>query len=124
MSYCRWSSDGFNCDVYVYESATCFVCHVAGNRIKGKAPKYWWKDITEAEFIKAYAEYSDFMEKVERVPIDHPMAGETIETDEPGEMATQLGKLLTEGLHVPLYAIAALVEEQLELEQQEKKDGV
>ena len=34
MSYCRWSSDDFQCDVYVYESvAGGFVTHVAANRV-------------------------------------------------------------------------------------------
>ena len=34
MSYRRWSSDDFQCDVYVYESvAGGFVTHVAANRV-------------------------------------------------------------------------------------------
>ncbi len=123
MSYCRFSSEGFTCDVYVYESATCYVCHVAGNRIKGKAPKYWWPDITEDEFTKAYAEYSTFMDNVEREPIDHEMAGETYEHNTPGEMATTLDTLRVEGLNIPPYVIMTLEEEQAELDRGEK-DGV
>lgn len=34
MSYCRFSSDNFKSDVYVYESVDdCFYTHVAGNRL-------------------------------------------------------------------------------------------
>ena len=35
MSYCRWSTDNFRCDLYCYESARGFVTHVAGNRLIG-----------------------------------------------------------------------------------------
>ena len=34
MSYCRWSSDGMKCDVYVYQDYHGdYMCHVAGRRI-------------------------------------------------------------------------------------------
>lgn len=37
MSYCRWSSDFFECDVYVYEDvAGGYTCHVAGRRRKAE----------------------------------------------------------------------------------------
>ncbi len=32
MSYCRWSDDDFQCDIYAFEDETCFVVHVATNR--------------------------------------------------------------------------------------------
>lgn len=32
MSYCRWSSDSYRCDLYVYESDDGFHTHVAGCR--------------------------------------------------------------------------------------------
>jgi hypothetical protein len=32
MSYCRWSSDDYQCDVYVYQSDYGYECHVAGRR--------------------------------------------------------------------------------------------
>ena len=32
MSYCRWSSMDFKCDLYVYESSDGIVIHVAGSR--------------------------------------------------------------------------------------------
>jgi len=39
MSYCRWSSDNFNCDIYAYESDDGFVIHVGTGRYKGEIPK-------------------------------------------------------------------------------------
>jgi len=32
MSYCRWSTDNFNCDIYAYESDAGYEIHVANNR--------------------------------------------------------------------------------------------
>lgn len=32
MSYCRWSSDDFGCDLYIYETAEGFTIHVAACR--------------------------------------------------------------------------------------------
>lgn len=40
MSYCRWSSDHFECDVYVYESSQGWVTHIAGRRRKAKLPDH------------------------------------------------------------------------------------
>lgn len=34
MSYCRWSSDWFRCDLYAYESDRGFEIHVGGRRHK------------------------------------------------------------------------------------------
>lgn len=32
MSYCRWSSDDYQCDIYAYEAEDGFVVHVASSR--------------------------------------------------------------------------------------------
>lgn len=40
MSYCRFSSDDFRCDLYIYESAGGgFVTHVAGSKARGYIPR-------------------------------------------------------------------------------------
>ena len=116
MSYCRWSSDGFMCDVYVYESEHAYVCHVAGNRLASKAPRYWWPGITDVEFREAYEAHREHMDTVKRIPIEHPAAGETYEYNEPGEMAETLSTLKRDGFQVPQYAIDALHEEQQDLD--------
>jgi hypothetical protein len=39
MSYCRWSSDFFECDVYVYANVSgMWTTHVAGRRLKHRVP--------------------------------------------------------------------------------------
>jgi hypothetical protein len=41
MSYCRWSSNHFECDVYVYEDVSGgWTTHVAGRRRKNKLPDH------------------------------------------------------------------------------------
>ena len=41
MSYCRWSSDNFTCDLYIYESVyDCWTIHVAQSRHVGPLPEY------------------------------------------------------------------------------------
>lgn len=40
MSYCRWSSDDFSCDLYCYEDASGgWTTHVASNKPVGEIPK-------------------------------------------------------------------------------------
>jgi hypothetical protein len=39
MSYCRWSSEHFECDVYVYANVSgAWTTHVAGRRLKHRVP--------------------------------------------------------------------------------------
>jgi hypothetical protein len=42
MSYCRWSSDNFDCDLYCYESSEGFVTHVAGARWRTWYRLFFW----------------------------------------------------------------------------------
>lgn len=36
MSYCRWSTDDFQCDLYCYQSTDGVETHIAGNRLHWK----------------------------------------------------------------------------------------
>jgi hypothetical protein len=58
VSYCRWSSNHFECDVYVYESASGWMTHVAGRRHKEKLPDHikamFPKDWTEPDAVERY----------------------------------------------------------------------
>lgn len=81
MSYCRFSSDGFNCDVYVYEDcAGGWTTHVAANR-------------------------------GEKGPIDLEYAGSRFNHPTALLCATNLEKLKEMGYLVPQYAIDNLKEE-------------
>jgi hypothetical protein len=58
MSYCRWSSDHFECDVYVYEDCGGgWTTHVAGRRQKNKLPdeiKALYVSMTDHDWAKKY----------------------------------------------------------------------
>ena len=86
MSYCRWSSNNYQCDVYVYESDLGFQTYVAGNRVN-------W-------------------DTHDRVFIDHPEAGQSYTDTTPGQCADRLEKLKSEGFKVPQYAIDELRKEE------------
>lgn len=65
MSYCRWSTNHFECDVYVYEHAYGgWTTHVAGRRRKNKLPDeikalYPSMDVGPDEFGRRMMAYSN-----------------------------------------------------------------
>jgi hypothetical protein len=79
MSYCRWSSDNWKCDLYCY--ADCYggyTTHVAGNRIVGEVPEAPLKLIMDGkmkEFAKAHKKQMAFLDKCKRVKIGLPYDG-------------------------------------------------
>jgi hypothetical protein len=104
MSYCRFSSDNFKSDVYVYAHiAGGFMTHVAANRIVGGIPP----DVA----------YRDFMaEPPEREPIGGPHDGESFATDSIEETIELLRDLQSKGYHVPTHAFERLNNELEEVE--------
>lgn len=110
MSYCRWNSDNFMCDVYVY--ADCYggwTTHVAAKkRIIPPIP-----EPSYSMFTKVTGEWN----AVAIIPlrkIGGPHDGESFNDDTAGKCAERLLYLRTVGYSVPQYAIDALQEEQQE----------
>ena len=117
MAYCRWSSDDFTCDVYVYEDVNGgFTCHIAESRYVGDIPKVGPipRPFTEDEgraWIAARKAQSAWLSDAAHCPIELPHAGDTIRTETAEEMADELVRLKGLGYHVSSYAIDALREE-------------
>ncbi|HCA5794773.1 hypothetical protein N7714_23910 [Pseudomonas aeruginosa] len=118
MSYCRWSSDDFQCDVYVYESvAGGFVTQVAANRVvfKEELPA---QIPFEPEYVKEYLErHHKVMAMVgaaDRVQIGLPHDGDSFDDADQEACADGLEYLKELGYRVPQYAIDALREESVE----------
>lgn len=122
MSYCRWSSEGGACDVYVYDDMKGGItCHVAHYRVVNisEAPPAPTLDLVRdrtEEGVKKYLAMSDARhEWIERhgvrQTIPHAMAGQTVNLSGPTEMALFLERLKSEGINVPQYAIDELREE-------------
>jgi len=114
MSYCRWSSDDFHCDIYCYEHVGGYwVIHVAGNRVLGDIPStkgLLSLDSVEA-FIEAHRAQMAFLETAERAAIGLPYDGESFDCDTASDCADKLEELRAVGYIVPQYAIDALREE-------------
>ena len=117
MSYCRWSSDDHQCDVYVYESDRGYETHVAGRRrvipddVLSSLPIV--EDNTVAAFLARYSALVSWMDSTPAVwhNLTAPSAGEHFLDATPAECADRLEALRAEGLNVPQYAIDALREE-------------
>ena len=121
MSYCRWSSDDFQSDVYVYESDTGFITHVAGLRavpvepmppdvvfpIKGSIP-----DAEREAAIMAWVERQRIVGEIHGraplVPIGLPHDGETFSDPTRRAVIRRLRALRALGYYVPDHAIALL----------------
>lgn len=112
MSYCRWSSDNWKSDVYVYQSAEAFCIHVAGRRLVGDAPEVPSPIGTDFDdWYAAHRAQMAWMEKAERANIELPYAGDSFYEATAAEAVDRLKMLQALGYHVPQYAIESLEEE-------------
>lgn len=111
MAYCRWSSDDYQCDVYVYQSDRGWVTHVAGRRPVFKAPLPPAVEIGAEGWYKRYRIVSEMLGRATMVEIEGDHDGETFTDDTPGECADTLERLRAAGYNVPQYAIDELREE-------------
>lgn len=119
MSYCRWSSDDSQCDVYVYEDVMGgFTTHVAGNRktlSKDQIQEPVSFDANNIEAFMARQEnVRELLEKIERKPIGLEYDGESFNDDDAESCANRLIMLKECGYNVPQYAIDALLEESID----------
>ena len=149
MSYCRFSSDNFRCDVYVHESVYGgWQTHVASRRralpvVPDFPPEWvpmfggrWVRDIRDTIYpSRAHKAASRLvwwlwtqwhkvsMWSVRTWPtrkINLPGAGESFVDDTPGECAQRLRELKSRGFFVPDHAIRLLEIEQREMEEVEE----
>lgn len=113
MSYCRWSSDDFKSDVYVYESNAGFMIHVAPNscELKDAPPTVELTPETVSEYLARYKVISDLLKTAKRTPLPKQWAGETFCLDTAEECAELLQQMKSDGLHVPDGVIEVLMEE-------------
>ncbi|WP_236175371.1 hypothetical protein [Pseudomonas pseudonitroreducens] len=115
MSYCRWSSDDFLCDVYVYESIDGgFATHVAANRVVFKEPlppAVPFEPQYVKEFLERHNKVMAMVDAADRVRINLPHDGQDFNDPDAATCADRLEHLQSLGYNVPQYAIDALREE-------------
>jgi len=132
VSYSRWSTDDFKCDLYVYANVSGkWTIHVAGNRT------IWLVDLPEEvpwpprdedqahRFVHRHLEVLHMMDEkheganYRRESIELPYAGETFNLDSPGEAADTVAMLRDLGYSVPYDVIDELRAEQADMDKGE-----
>lgn len=116
MSWCRWSSMDFACDLYVYDAIEGVVVHVGGARPvfdrTQLPPPVSLLDDAEA-WLERHNLLMRLLETAETVPIDLPHAGDDRTFDTLAEAAdwidelTSLGYVVPEGMTAEMRADAA-----------------
>lgn len=118
MSYCRWSSDCYQSDVYVYESDSGWITHVAGRGRRPLRPVPRPPDTTTANMAMAYWMACDRWVSEESNwewhPVDARFAGLSFTDATAKDCAERLRELKAAGLNVPQYAIDDLEAEVAE----------
>jgi hypothetical protein len=114
MSFCRWSSNDFDCDIYSYWDASQggITTHIAGRRVIGEIPKV--PDLLKSpikDFVKAHRKQMKFLETCEREEIKLPFAGETFNDPDLKFFLKRLLELKEIGYHIPEDVIETVREE-------------
>ena len=117
MSYCRWSSDDFQCDLYCYADASGgWTTHVASNRLVGDAPHVDWlliggDDKNAALFFEQHRAQSDWLDTAEHAPIGLPHGGATFDDPTLEAFRKRLLDLRALGYRFPDRVLAEVDEE-------------
>ena len=116
MSFCRWSSDDFQCDIYAYESVHGGYCvHVASNRpifTQPLPPPV--NELDARAWIERHEKVSQMMRSAEHKEIGLTRDGTNHSLDTAQEAVDLLESLKAEGYNVPEYAIQGLREDAAE----------
>ena len=113
MSYCRWSSDNWRCDLYCYESvAGGFTTHVAARRIVGDIPPEPSFGLPlDPEWGIKHRAVMDFIKAAERREIGGAYDGETFSDPDPTSFLDRLLLLRDAGYRFPDYVLAEIRDE-------------
>ena len=116
MSYCRWSSCNFGCDLYIYADAGGgWTIHVAGNRVRGKVPEIVWPVDKSPDagdrFVASHSFQMEFVMNAPREPLGLPHAGESFYLPTAAACADRVEELMALGYCVPAYVVRDLRKE-------------
>ena len=116
MSYCRWSSDNFMCDLYCYEDVNGgWTTHVARSR-PARRPQPEMPDLISGTIdVPAWLEAHNAMmadlDTIPRVPIGGPHDGQSFNDATLEEFRDRLLMLRAAGYRFPDGVLAAVEEE-------------
>ena len=118
MSFCRFSTDNYRCDLYAYESAHGFELHVAAQRVHWDPPQSPLSlealNLPHEEWLALYARYHDALREAPRSSIIHPDAGGHHLLGSLQQLRDKIEQLISEGLHAPDWLLPELDELILE----------
>lgn len=129
MSYCRWSSDNWKCDLYCYEDVSGgWTTHVADRRRVGFVPDDRWGDfvrgvISAQEYADLHRAQMDILSNLPMEDIDLPHAGETFNDASLEEFKDRLLYLRSIGYHFPDYVLERVNEEITDAATKERNAG-
>src|ERR1700761_29275 len=112
MSYCRWSSDDWMCDLYCYEDCRGgWTTHVAGNR-PIDVPRNNCDMFTDMDgWMKAHQEQMKALDSIGREDIELPYAGETFNDPTLEKFKDRLLMLRELGYKFPDYVLEEVEKE-------------
>jgi hypothetical protein len=113
MSYCRWSSDDFQCDVYVYQHTDGYISiNVASSRPRlSRRPEPLPEEASGEERAGRFQKIIRLVREADEEPIGLSRDGEHFAASTPEEAARILRDLAEEGYNVPDRVIEALLDE-------------
>lgn len=117
MSYCRFSTDDFRCDIYCYESCSGgWDIHVAAvrHRLKNLPPPVPFDPEHLDVWFERHQKVMKRISRAKRYPIGLPHDGKSFNEPTAEAAANRLIELKRIGYNVPQDAIDALLEEARE----------
>ena len=113
MSYCRWSSDDWKCDLYCYHS-TCGDYRTYVAELKHVGVPENPHDITDDEYWQSHQKQMEFLDTAKMEKIGLPYDGMHFSDDDLISFLERVNCLKEAGYHVPFYVL-----EDIELELEE-----
>lgn len=117
MSYCRWSTDNFGCDLYCYADVRGgYTTHVAGNKAIGDVPRVDMVGLLNGsaspeEVAKQHAAQHEFLMNCERRPLGLPHDGQSFNDPDLESFLARLLSLRAAGYRFPDYVLDSVREE-------------
>ncbi len=113
MSYCRWSSLNWMCDVYCYADVSGgWTTHVAGRRrVREPTPEPDIGAVTSREWVEAHRRTMDELDSIPLKDIGLPHDGETFDDPTLEDFRARLVTLRDLGYIVPKYTFEQIDEE-------------
>jgi len=112
MSYCRWSDDGCQCDVYAYADVYGgYTVHVAKNRRLKRVcdPDFSSVQALQRTLEQRRRELEDESNKI--LPINGPFDGQTFTADTLEDLLSTMQHLRHAGYNVPDFALSCIQDE-------------